>query len=276
MVETQQAEGESAVFWRGMAVILTGVALFNGVDIFTVLDDRPDLHPIEPVIWNVTSLIAFAPAAWVIWRAYRLAPPGQVSLRRLLVTHAVGALIMAAVHVPLFTLLRQAAYRLMGAHYGFGPIAEFPYEFRKDLLGYVLGVAIYWTIGRLSRPTPAPQTAPELATFDIRDRGRVVRVDLDQILAVTSAGNYVEFILADGRRPLMRAALAGMEAELSSKGFVRTHRSWLVNAARVSELRPESSGDYRVRGGDVEAPVSRRFPLAIARLKAGQSLARST
>ena len=113
--------------------------------------------------------------------------------------------------------------------------------------------------------------------FDIRDGARVIRTPVDQILAVTSAGNYVEFLLADGRRPLMRASLARMEAELAPHGLVRTHRSWLVNAARVTELRPETSGDYLVVLGGVEAPVSRRFPQALARLKAGpQSLARST
>ena len=42
---------------------------------------------------------------------------------------------------------------------------------------------------------------------------------------------------------------------------------WLVNAARVTELRPEKSGDYAVRLGDLEAPLSRRFPEALARLR---------
>ena len=76
-------------------------------------------------------------------------------------------------------------------------------------------------------------------------------------------------MLADGRKPLMRSSLTAIETELAPHGFVRTHRSWLVNAARVTELRPEKSGDYAVGLGAVEAPLSRRFPQALARLRAG-------
>ena len=67
----------------------------------------------------------------------------------------------------------------------------------------------------------------------------------------------------------MRASLTAIEAQLAPLGFVRTHRSWLVNAARVTELRPEKSGDYAVGLGSLEAPLSRRFPEALARLRAG-------
>ncbi|WP_375269447.1 LytTR family DNA-binding domain-containing protein, partial [Phenylobacterium sp.] len=72
-----------------------------------------------------------------------------------------------------------------------------------------------------------------------------------------------------GRRPMMRISLSALEAELGPHGFVSTHRSWLVNAGQVRELRPESSGDYRVVLGPVEAPISRRFPEALSRLRAG-------
>jgi DNA-binding LytR/AlgR family response regulator len=54
---------------------------------------------------------------------------------------------------------------------------------------------------------------------------------------------------------------------MAEHGFVRTHRSWLVNPARVTGLRPEGSGDYAVELGAVEAPLSRRFPQALAALR---------
>ena len=44
----------------------------------------------------------------------------------------------------------------------------------------------------------------------------------------------------------MRATLAAVEVELERFGFVRAHRSWLVNAGRVTGLRPEGSGDWTV------------------------------
>ena len=95
---------------------------------------------------------------------------------------------------------------------------------------------------------------------------------LSDILAITSAGNYVEFALADGRRLLMRSPLSALESDLSDRGFVRTHRSWLVNETAVTGLTPEGSGDYGVLLGSLTAPLSRRFPAALARLRGGNTL----
>ena len=66
------------------------------------------------------------------------------------------------------------------------------------------------------------------------------------ILAESSAGNYVEFALTDGRKLLMRRPLSAVESELAGYGFVRTHRSWLVNEKAVTGLNPEGSGDCGV------------------------------
>jgi DNA-binding LytR/AlgR family response regulator len=109
-----------------------------------------------------------------------------------------------------------------------------------------------------------PERAP---TFDIRDGAKLTRVKFDEILAITSAGNYVEFVLRDGRRLLMRSPLSALETELATQGFLRTHRSWLVNAKQVTALRPEGSGDYAVELQSLTVPLSRRFPEALAKLR---------
>ncbi|MDB5457166.1 MAG: DNA-binding response regulator, partial [Caulobacter sp.] len=101
----------------------------------------------------------------------------------------------------------------------------------------------------------------------IRDGARMVRAPVADILAVRAVGNYAEFVLADGRRPMTRSSLVALEGQLAGHGFLRTHRSWLVNPARVTGLRPEGSGDYAVELGAVQAPLSRRFPEALAALR---------
>jgi DNA-binding LytR/AlgR family response regulator len=58
-----------------------------------------------------------------------------------------------------------------------------------------------------------------------------------------------------------------MEAELAPRGFLRTHRSWLVNIRKVTALKPEGSGDYTVELGNQPVPLSRRFPDALAKLR---------
>jgi DNA-binding LytR/AlgR family response regulator len=58
----------------------------------------------------------------------------------------------------------------------------------------------------------------------------------------------------------MRATMAAMEQALAGHGFVRTHRAWLVNRARVEGLAPAGSGDVAISlSGGVEALLSRRY-----------------
>ena len=134
--------------------------------------------------------------------------------------------------------------------------------------GYViLFLGAFTLVNRLLNP-PLPATTPiSQATFDIRDGARVSRVHLDDILAIASAGNYVEFKLRGAKTLLMRSALSAIEQELAPSGFLRTHRSWLVNAKHVSGLVPEGSGDYKIELEGFTVPLSRRFPEALAKLR---------
>jgi DNA-binding LytR/AlgR family response regulator len=91
------------------------------------------------------------------------------------------------------------------------------------------------------------------------------------IVATRSAGNYVEFHLADGRKPLMRTTLAGIEEQLKPHGFLRTHRSWLVNPLRVRGMTAAGSGDWTIElDSGVEALLSRRFPQALSALRSSE------
>jgi len=184
--------------------------------------------------------------------------------------HVPAALAFSALHVAGFVILRQAVYLAAGSHYGYGPLTEdFAYELRKDALSYVLIIAIFWGVGRLT-PRADVELAQDLTptSYDIRDGARLTRVRIDEILAVTSADNYVEFVLSDGRRLMMRKALSAIENELGACGFLRTHRSWLINAAKMTALKPEGSGDYTVELSALSVPLSRRFPETLAKLRA--------
>ena len=127
--------------------------------------------------------------------------------------------------------------------------------------------AAFWLALRLLQPQATAST-PGRATFDIRDGARLIRAPVADIVCVASAGNYAQFTLADGRRPLMRATLSSLEAKLAPHGLVRTHRSWLVNAGRVRALAADGSGDFTVElEGGQTVPLSRRFPQALERLR---------
>ena len=258
--------------WLTRAWILGAclIAAITVVNVLTIQHDAPRLGVVRPAIWEVSSalvtMVIFGiPAAMALWmvrkqpRWWRAAP-----------AHLVAVFVYSVLHVSSFVALRKLGHAvILHEGYDFGPIStEFPYEFRKDMMSYGLATIIYWLALRRSaqRPPEAHVPTPP-ATFDIQDGARLIRVPVADILAVRSAGNYVEFVLAHDRRPLMRSSLSAVLEELAPRGFVRTHKSWLVNTARVTGLKPEGSGDYAVQLDSLEAPLSRRFPEALAALR---------
>lgn len=260
--------GMDRLFWRALPLFALAVVVLNTLNTFTDIQDNPAQPPLYAAITQATSALTVIAFLWVPWLAYRTAPIDSRPRWRAALVHVAGLLVFSVLHVVGFYLLRIAVFRLLGLPYEYDLGGRFIYELRKDAFGYVLGTVAFWGLTQIyGRPRIRPAEPP--ATFDIRDGAKVIRTPVAEILAVASAGNYVEFHLADGRKPLMRAALSATEAELAPMGLIRTHRSWLVNAARVTELRPEKSGDYVVCLGELEAPLSRRFPAALARLRAG-------
>ncbi len=243
------------------------VAIVNTINVITILHQEPRLGVAAPIVWEGSSWLSILATFWIVWIAWLVAP-ANVRPRWKLLIHIPAALLAALCHVGGFVVLRKIVYRLAGAHYDFGPFfANFAYELRKDVLGYVLFIGIISLIEHLLRQQTLIETPGQTLTFDIRDGARLTRIRLDEVLAVVSAGNYVEFVLRDGRRLLMRSSLSALENELNPRGFLRTHRSWLVNAARMTALKPEGSGDYTVELESVTAPLSRRFPQALAKLR---------
>jgi len=227
----------------------------------------PHLGLLGPVIWEGSSWVSVMAFFWIPWIGYRLAPPA-VRPRRWLLLHLPAALAYSFFHVGGFILLRALAYWIAGSVYHFGAfVPNFLYELGKDVLAYALFIAGFALIERLLRQQQLIQTPGQTLTFDIRDGARLTRVRLSDILAVASAGNYVEFLLSDGRRLLMRSPLSAVESELAERGFVRTHRSWLVNEAAVTGLTPQGSGDYEIALGALAVPLSRRFPAALAKIR---------
>lgn len=261
-------------FLYGLITAAALVATINAMNVISESRDVPDAGLLAPVIWEGSSWLTVMAFFWIPWSAYRLAPPA-VRPRWKLLVHVPAALLFALGHVSGFIGLRKLAYAMVGWHYRVdGFWSNFGYELRKDVIGYTLFVIGFTFIAHLLRQQQAiAAPAPSSPTFDIRDGARLNRVRLEEVLAVNSAGNYVEFLLRDGRRLMMRSPLSALEDALAPSGFVRTHRSWLVNAMRVTGLNPEGSGDYAVEIDDLTVPLSRRFPEALARLKAPAPIA---
>lgn len=102
----------------------------------------------------------------------------------------------------------------------------------------------------------AKRQPPRIA---FKAKGKIIFLDLTQILAVQAEGNYVS--LRYGPHPyLLRESLSSMAEKLEPYGFIRIHRSVLVNIAAVEEIQPLPTGEYRLRvkGGN-EYHVTRTY-----------------
>jgi DNA-binding LytR/AlgR family response regulator len=109
-------------------------------------------------------------------------------------------------------------------------------------------------LGRVRRES-AGDDSPTLV---VRQRGRVELVPLERVLCASGADDYVELHLQDGRHVLYDSSLDELEATCNS-GFVRVHRSHLVNLRHVVRLI-SADADWRTveLTGGLTVPVSRR------------------
>jgi DNA-binding LytR/AlgR family response regulator len=97
------------------------------------------------------------------------------------------------------------------------------------------------------------------ARIAIKAKGRILLVDAADVIAVEAKGNYV-LLLHTSTSHMLRESISTMEEKLNRHGFVRIHRSVLVNAALVEEIHLSSKGEYvlRLRGGR-EFTVTRTY-----------------
>jgi hypothetical protein len=103
-----------------------------------------------------------------------------------------------------------------------------------------------------SKASPQTQTPTtgKSARVAIKVKGRILFMDAADIIAVEAKGNYV-LLSHTSSSHMLRGSISAMEEKLNFQGFVRIHRSVLINAALVEEIHPCRTGEYvlRVRGG---------------------------
>ncbi|MFO1081290.1 MAG: LytTR family DNA-binding domain-containing protein [Reyranellaceae bacterium] len=194
---------------------------------------------------------------------------------RNLAVHAAGVLPFSLLHTVATIGLRHLWFGgLLGEDYVLPlTVARLAYEFSKDVVSYVMLTAAIVALDYvLARPAPSPEpaappspapaasaTAPP-ERFAVRRRGGTeVMVDVAAIDWIEAAGNYA-VLHVGGETFEIRSSLSRLEAELDARRFVRVHKSHIVNIARVAEVVPWVSGDWRLRLHDgAELSLSRRY-----------------
>jgi hypothetical protein len=279
------------IIYVGVAVIVATACLVNAFSVDYDLTRLGRPHRFwEPIVGEATSAIVIVALLWFPRQAAELgAGVGSRPLRSGL--SLIGlALAFSALHIGGMVLLRDLVYAAAGAAYFFHwSVAEVIYELRKDLFTFsVIGV-IFWLaerafvrrgpialmpVGRSDACSDAPPAYPPALAGEegsvrsrlwLRDGRSSILVDAGDILYVTSAGNYVEYVMATGQRHLIRTTLQAEAARLSRLAIARVHRTRLVNVKRIVAVvwRPSGDFDLRLDNGETIAG-SRRYKVAVA------------
>ena len=213
---------------------------------------------------ETTSYIVIAALIPAIYRMQRRFP---LTEPRNLLMHAAALVPFSLAHTGGMAALRYLWFAaILGEPFSFPlTLDRLVYEFSKDIIAYTMmniGVmALDYVRQRLEKRTEAaspPGARPE--RFAVRRRGgSEVVVEVADIDWVEASGNYA-ILHVGGETFEIRSSLAKLESELDPGRFVRVHKSHIVNIARVAEVMPWVSGDWRIRLLDgAELNLSRRY-----------------
>ncbi|MEV6981387.1 LytTR family DNA-binding domain-containing protein [Sphaerisporangium sp. NPDC051017] len=113
-------------------------------------------------------------------------------------------------------------------------------------------------VRRLESAVYGPQMveAPMDDVIPVELSGRTSFVPQHAVAYAEASGDYVRLHTAEGTH-LVRMSLAALERRWAASGFIRVHRSTLVSARHVTEMRFDE-GRIVLRVGATTLPVSRR------------------
>ena len=106
-----------------------------------------------------------------------------------------------------------------------------------------------------SQPMAVPAAAPsnETAPIYIKSGYKHVKINPDDILYIESVKDYIK-IFTVGDTVLAKYRISDMEAELAGKGFLRIHRSFIVNPKHLSSF---TASDVEI--GKTELPIGESY-----------------
>ncbi len=116
---------------------------------------------------------------------------------------------------------------------------------------------------------PAAAEAPSANRFEklinIKDRGQIFRVDVDNIERIDAAGDYMCIYTGDNTL-ILRETMKDLEKRLDPRKFQRVHRSTIVNLEQVRQVKPHTNGEcFLVLGSGAQVKVSRSYRDVVAR-----------
>ena len=177
------------------------------------------------------------------------------------------------VFVTAFDEFAIRAFEVNALDYILKPVQEQRFKAALQRARNALASARDGSVGRrleqlaadLKRPA-ASEALYDTDRIPVKTGGRVVVIRVADVDWVKAEHDYVSLYVGN-KAWLVRETISSIEARFANRGFVRIHRSTLVNVDRIRELRPLEKGEFRVvlRDG-VELKLSRNFRAALPRL----------
>lgn len=102
----------------------------------------------------------------------------------------------------------------------------------------------------------------------VKSEYRTLRILLDQIVYVEGMKDYVRIHLTEGKAIMTLTSLKALEDILPSSRFMRVHRSWIVNAEKITLFEK----GMVVLLGKHQIPIGDQFKESIQKLIHGKTL----
>ncbi|MCQ2148727.1 MAG: LytTR family DNA-binding domain-containing protein [Bacteroidales bacterium] len=125
-------------------------------------------------------------------------------------------------------------------------------------------------VNEMSAPAPVASSKepdPKLTSIFIKSEYKMLQVDFDDIRYIEGAKDYVIIHTEDGQRLMTQITMKTMEEQLPGDTFMRVHKSYIVNLAKVREIEHNC-----IVFGKNLVPVSESYKIAFYNALRSKSL----
>lgn len=239
-----------------------------------------DLSVGGSLLWAALSYMPWLAVAGLTWAVIRRTGAGWRAIGLLAAVMLVAVPLIAAMNARTdISFLNHAGE---GGEWSARTIDRLPVVLLLYTAVVAVGLAAaYWRRARDARDriavlttalTEARTLEPEQTQRLLVSTGRArTSVAVGDIEWLASAGNYL-VVNWDGKEGLIRDTLQALEARMDPRLFTRSHRSSLINLARVRQVQPLADGAWRLTmNSGAELVVSRTYRDAVLK-KLGRKL----
>lgn len=247
--------------WRLFAAIIGFIFVVILINISSSAMEEPEVPLWKPALWELSSYLAIVLFVPLIYYQYRRFHWQRIGVTAFLGVQLGFCVVFSLLHTIIMVEMRKVVYQLAHEHYDFAtghlPL-KLIYEGRKDALTFVVVIGFIWVYERLREQAKSQAL---LDRIEVKSDGRTLYLTPAEIIYAEAAGNYVELHLTTSTKPLLlRGTLSEFDKRLSAYGFVRIHRSRLLNRDHMRSFMATPSGDLRITLNDGrEITASRRF-----------------